>query len=752
MATPGASRQPLACTMLPHKKPTSLGALLRLAVAVVALYVPRAVPARRLRTSLHLRRAPRRAWTRRGAAPRFSRRLRTPNSLYFMAELTERCGVCAKCQWTCADQPDQTACWMCQNGGGRCYFQHQSKRGKWDLPPCEKPQPAAQPTERCGDCAACQWTCANQPEQPDCRFCRDGGANCSFQQASIKGKWECPPCDNPRTFDFSEMKGVVESRTRQGPVDDEARAKAEADGEAERKRRSEIKQRRDAAKRDATAKYGGKTREETGSKLEGGHVEDASASLRDFDAWVDVGKPMIEPLQGLDGCFFHARDLECMHWVDKAQSLEDFLFKLRSDFAKQAEEEDGAPVIDICRKAEACICLSTVGALCHDQATAAAIECAYGVPLLYNGQVVLLDREAVEGCVNAWIDRIEERELPIWEGFDTKTAEAFNKSIDPAYAFSDVFVPESETRERIKVRPKDRKDTILARLRSGASGECGHMHVTTVVYVERLGRYVKASLAFQSRKAILSNMRIYPTSRVALVERLREFAEARDDDKLLERLAKGVISSSHPNNFGIIELKAHKEREGGQGEVGPSRITPLQKAANNLYFTMFNEGAAAKEMVESFSAKLREDFQRFGVDLDNIQEHLVDGIDVREGFEVFDLVVHAFTDDDGAATRAERHARDHADEMDVFCNEFAVMPTSHTLPFLFDDVAQQTFRAFGVALRARISQLPATCLTWPDPADDDADDLIPDFPPGGGDDEIHVFHHMSSIELENYEA
>ena len=25
-----------------------------------------------------------------------------------------------------------------------------------------------------------------------------------------------------------------------------------------------------------------------------------------------------------------------------------------------------------------------------------------------------------------------------------------------------------------------------------------------------------------------------------------------------------------------------------------------------------------------------------------------------------------------------------------------------------------------------------------------------DFPPGGGDDEIHVFHHMSSIELENY--
>ena len=61
-------------------------------------------------------------------------------------------------------------------------------------------------------------------------------------------------------------------------------------------------------------------------------------------------------------------------------------------------------------------------------------------------------------------------------------------------------------------------------------------------------------------------------------------------------------------------------------------------------------------------------------------------------------------------------------------------------------------KAFGVALRARISQLPATCLTWPDPADDDADDLIPDFPPGGGDDEIHVFHHMSSIELENYEA
>ena len=424
---------------------------------------------------------------------------------------------------------------------------------------------------------------------------------------------------------------------------------------------------------------------------------------------------------------------------------------MRSDFAKQAEEEDGAPVIDICRKAEACICLSTVGALCHDQATAAAIECAYGVPLLYNGQVVLLDREAVEGCVNDWIDRIEDHKLPIWEGFDATAAEAFNKSIGPEHAFSDVFVPESFAGERIKNRPKDRKDTILARLRSGASGECGHMHVTTLVYAERLGRYVKASLAFQSRKAILSNMRIYPTSRVDLVERLRDFAEARDDDKLLERLAKGVISSSHPNNFGIIELKGHKEREGGQAEVGPSGLTSLQTAAHNLYQTMFKEGAAAKEMVESFSAKLRDDFQQFGMDLDNIQEHLVGSVDVREGFEVFDLVVHAFTDDDGAATRAEVHARDHADEMDVFCNKFAVLPITEPSA-LFDGDMQQAFKAFGVAIRARISQLPATCLTWPDPADDDADDLIPDFPPGGGDDEIHVFHHMSSIELENYEA
>jgi len=163
------------------------------------------------------------------------------------------------------------------------------------------------------------------------------------------------------------------------------------------------------------------------------------------------------------------------------------------------------------------------------------------------------------------------------------------------------------------------------------------------------------------------------------------------------------------------------------------------------------EGAAAKEMVESFSAKLRDDFQQFGMDLDNIQEHLVGGVDVREGFEVFDLVVHAFTDDDGAATRAERHAQDHADEMDVFCNKFAVLPGTEPSA-LFDGDMQQAFKAFGVALRARISQLPATCLTWPDPADDDADDLIPDFPPGGGDDEIHVFHHMSSIELENYEA
>ena len=127
---------------------------------------------------------------------------------------------------------------------------------------------------------------------------------------------------------------------------------------------------------------------------------------------------------------------------------------MRSDFAKQAEEEDGAPVIDICRKAEACICLSTVGALCRDQATAAAIECAYGVPLLYNGQVVLLDREAVEGCVNDWLDNIEDHDLEIWTGFDTKTATAFNKSHDPVYDFSDVFVPESETRERTRTGPR----------------------------------------------------------------------------------------------------------------------------------------------------------------------------------------------------------------------------------------------------------------------------------------------------------
>ena len=443
--------------------------------------------------------------------------------------------------------------------------------------------------------------------------------------------------------------------------------------------------------------------------------------------------------------------------VDQAQSLDDFLFDLRSDFAKQAEEEDGTPVIDICKTAEACICLSTVGALCHDQATAAAIECAYGVPLLYNGQVVLLDREAVEGCVNDWIDRIEDSDLPIWEGLTpidesyATAAKAFNKSEDPVYAFSDVFVLESFAGERIKNRPKDRKDTILARLRSGASGECGHMHVTTLVYAERLGRYVKASLAFQSRKAILSNMRIYPTSRVALVERLRKFAEARTDDKLLERLAKGVISSSQPSNYGIIALKAHKKSKCKRSDAGPSGVTPLQVAAHNLYQTMFKKGAAAKEMVESFSAKLRADFQQFGMDLDNIQEHLADGVDVREGFEVFDLVVHAFTDDDGAATRAEEHAQDHADEMDVFCNKFAVLPITQTSA-LFDGDMQQAFKAFGVAIRARISQLPATCLTWPDPADDDADDLIPDFPPGGGDDEIHVFHHMSSIELENYTA
>ena len=97
--------------------------------------------------------------------------------------------------------------------------------------------------------------------------------------------------------------------------DEGAEAAAEADGEAERKRRSEIGQRTATAKRDATAKYGGKTREETGRKLEGGQVEGASASLRDYNAWADEGEPKIDPLQGLDGYFFHYRNLECMHWT-----------------------------------------------------------------------------------------------------------------------------------------------------------------------------------------------------------------------------------------------------------------------------------------------------------------------------------------------------------------------------------------------------------------------------------------------------
>ena len=172
----------------------------------------------------------------------------------------------------------------------------------------------AELTERCGVCAKCQWTCADQPDQTACRYCRDGGGSCRFQKASSRGKWDRPPCQKPRTFDFAEMEGVLEDRTRH-PVDDEARAKAEADGEAKRKRRSEIEQRTAAEKRDAETKYAGKTREETGSKLEGGHVEGASASLRDFDAWFDEGKPTIDPLQGLDGFFFHARNLTCMHWT-----------------------------------------------------------------------------------------------------------------------------------------------------------------------------------------------------------------------------------------------------------------------------------------------------------------------------------------------------------------------------------------------------------------------------------------------------
>ena len=184
----------------------------------------------------------------------------------------------------------------------------------WTLPPCEKPQPAAQLTERCGVCAKCQWTCADQPDQTACYTCRNGGGSCQFQQRSYAGRWTLPPCEKPRTFDFSEIEGVLKNRTRQ-PVDDEARAKAEADGEAKRKRSSERKQRTDAEKLDAETKYAGKTREETGSKLEGGHVEGASASLRDFNAWADEGEPKIDPLQGLDGYFFHSRNLECMHWT-----------------------------------------------------------------------------------------------------------------------------------------------------------------------------------------------------------------------------------------------------------------------------------------------------------------------------------------------------------------------------------------------------------------------------------------------------
>ena len=132
-----------------------------------------------------------------------------------MAELTERCGVCAKCQWTCADQPDQLGCYYCRNGVGSCFFQQAGRSGKWDCPPCEKPQPAAPLTERCGDCAACKWTCADQPGQPACYFCRNGGGSCKFQIASSRGKWIRPLCQKPRTFDLSAMDDVLENKTRQ---------------------------------------------------------------------------------------------------------------------------------------------------------------------------------------------------------------------------------------------------------------------------------------------------------------------------------------------------------------------------------------------------------------------------------------------------------------------------------------------------------------------------------------------------------
>ena len=99
--------------------------------------------------------------------------------------------------------------------------------------------------------------------------------------------------------------------------------------------------------------------------------------------------------------------------------------------------------------------------------------------------------------------------------------------------------------------------------------------------------------------------------------------------------------SARTNIFGIIELKAHKKREGRRREAGPSGVTPLQTAAHNLYQWMFKEGAAAKEMVESFSAKLREDFQQFGMDLGYILELLVDGVDEAAGMrDIVEAFVH----------------------------------------------------------------------------------------------------------------
>ena len=405
MATPGASRQPLACTMLPHKKPTSLGALLRLAVAVVALYVPRAAPARRLRTSLHLRRAPRRAWTRRGAPPRFSRRMGNPNSLFFMAELTERCGVCAKCQWTCADQPDQRTAGSVETGVGRV----NSNRASGVGPPALREAAAGGSPPSARRLRECQWTCA---DQPDSRAATLSKRRRCFQTGK---RGSGTPALPTRAF-TSRMEGVLTTE-QDTTLNDEARAKAEAGGGRPSKRRSEIRQRTDAAKRDAetsTPTDAGGDGQQARGRPRRGRVG-ITARLRRLGRrrqaddrpvagprrlLLPRSRPRMHALDHAQNHFHGAFDDLCRrtmvptHWLIWTQAgrqgpvLDDFLF-VAFRFCQASRREDGSCDRHL-REGQGVHLFVDGRRAVPRPGGGRGHRCAYGVPLLYNGQVVLL--------------------------------------------------------------------------------------------------------------------------------------------------------------------------------------------------------------------------------------------------------------------------------------------------------------------------------------------------------------------------